>query len=261
MNFDWIGKRIREIRKEKGITLRVLQTRSAVSNSHISQIENGKHDGAGLTLRNADAIARALGMTLFELIRPPGESPVLDLTARVQELEFQLNAAIESHPFKNTMVSSHVATGNSLVDRLRGIYETPIRDGGGPINGSMVMSRRFPVGELSYQAADEIERLTAQLAQYKPATEPGAPESPEPDQAGIEPWMHRAAEAILEIDWDHRLDEMCRERNVGPANCMLSLIREAAALIASNRNQQPIRPRAEARKVVKLGEPDQGPQG
>jgi len=50
-----------------------------------------------------------------------------------------------------------------LVDRLRGQYHLPVNDGAGPLNGSMTFSREFPTSPIHKEAADEIERLRAEL--------------------------------------------------------------------------------------------------
>jgi hypothetical protein len=56
------------------------------------------------------------------------------------------------------------ATGDQLLDRLRGIYTVPVNDGAGPLNGSMTFTRRFPTLPLNLEAAAEIVRLRADLA-------------------------------------------------------------------------------------------------
>jgi hypothetical protein len=52
-----------------------------------------------------------------------------------------------------------VPTGDKLVDRLRGIYTVPVRDGAGPLNGKTTFTRTFAVGPINMQAASEIEKL------------------------------------------------------------------------------------------------------
>lgn len=48
----------------------------------------------------------------------------------------------------------------TLVDRLHGIYNIPVNDGAGPLNGSMVFSRNYgDQGSLQGQAALTIQRL------------------------------------------------------------------------------------------------------
>lgn len=53
---------------------------------------------------------------------------------------------------------------SDLVARLRGKYAVPINDGGGPIDGKKEYLRVFNTLPICHEAADEIERLRAQLA-------------------------------------------------------------------------------------------------
>ncbi len=55
-------------------------------------------------------------------------------------------------------------SGNTLIDRLRGIYVIPVNDGAGPLNGSNEFTRRFAVGKINLEAAEEILRLRKALA-------------------------------------------------------------------------------------------------
>ena len=49
---------------------------------------------------------------------------------------------------------------SDLVNRLRGIYTTPITDGCGPIDGKMEVTRKFDnLPPIMAEAANEIERL------------------------------------------------------------------------------------------------------
>lgn len=51
-------------------------------------------------------------------------------------------------------------TGDSLVDRLRGIYSIPINDRAGPLDGkNEYVGQGFFTGKIMYDAAEEIERL------------------------------------------------------------------------------------------------------
>jgi len=56
-------------------------------------------------------------------------------------------------------VSDRPETGDSLLDRLHGIYTIPVNDGAGPLNGKNAFTRRFPLLPINLIAADEIERL------------------------------------------------------------------------------------------------------
>lgn len=81
----------------------------------------------------------------------------------VEMLKAELELAVASHPFRNATPTDHPATGDDLVDRLRGIYRTKINDGAGPLNGLDYFERRFGVGAVSHEAADRIEALMAEV--------------------------------------------------------------------------------------------------
>jgi len=61
-----IGKNIKQIREDKGITQDELARVLGVTSSNISQIENGDR---GLNVKKADKLAQALGVTLNDLMR------------------------------------------------------------------------------------------------------------------------------------------------------------------------------------------------
>lgn len=88
-----------------------------------------------------------VGVLLDEIDRLRGELEAV--RARVHEA--YLRDARETNP--------HEATGDSLLDRLRGIYTVPVNDGAGPLNGSMEFTRKFPPLPLNVEAAAEIDRL------------------------------------------------------------------------------------------------------
>lgn len=52
-----------------------------------------------------------------------------------------------------------------LVDRLRGIYTLAVNDGAGLLNGKDTITREFFVPPIHREAADEIERLRAEVAE------------------------------------------------------------------------------------------------
>lgn len=54
-----------------------------------------------------------------------------------------------------------------LVERLRGIYNVPVSDGAGPLNGSMMFTREFKTSPIMHEAADRIEQIEAQLAKAR----------------------------------------------------------------------------------------------
>lgn len=50
----------------------------------------------------------------------------------------------------------------TLVERLRGIIRIPVNDGAGLLDGKDFFERSFPTSNLAREAANEIERLTAE---------------------------------------------------------------------------------------------------
>lgn len=61
-----IGKRIRDLRKDKGITLEELSEKSGVALATLSRMETGKMTG---TLASHNSICKALGISIAELYR------------------------------------------------------------------------------------------------------------------------------------------------------------------------------------------------
>lgn len=57
--------------------------------------------------------------------------------------------------------------GDSLIDRLRGIYTVPVNDGAGLLNGKSTFTKQFPVGGINHEAAAEILRLRAIIDGYE----------------------------------------------------------------------------------------------
>jgi len=82
-----LGRRIRKIRQEKGLTLRAVQQRARVSATHVSEIERGK---TSPTVGVLDRIASALGVGPAELLdTPPAARPVLQSPG--ERLQLSLN--------------------------------------------------------------------------------------------------------------------------------------------------------------------------
>lgn len=69
---DTVGQRIRELREARGLSGNALAKLAGISQGHLRDIEIGRHKSP--TLETARAIARALGVTLDNLIREPAES-------------------------------------------------------------------------------------------------------------------------------------------------------------------------------------------
>ncbi len=67
MQPDSIGKRLKELREKRGLTVRALSALSGVPQSTLSLVENGKRPGAGLSLDTAKKLCWALGVGIGEL--------------------------------------------------------------------------------------------------------------------------------------------------------------------------------------------------
>jgi len=61
---DSVGNRLRHLRRARGFGVRELATLAQVPQSTLSQIENGKRPGSGMSLETGKRLARALGISL-----------------------------------------------------------------------------------------------------------------------------------------------------------------------------------------------------
>lgn len=85
-----IGKRIRGLRKEKGITLEELSRKSGVALATLSRMETGKMTG---TLDSHNRICRALGASLAELYREAeDESKTVETVQKRKRAEHLIHA-------------------------------------------------------------------------------------------------------------------------------------------------------------------------
>ena len=66
-----LGKRIRQLREEKGLTLEKTAYEAGVSKGHLSDIENGKKSPSLLFLQT---LADELEVEMFDLFTFPGEN-------------------------------------------------------------------------------------------------------------------------------------------------------------------------------------------
>lgn len=89
------------------------------------------------------------------------EAKIECLQRELQQKEAELalwQTAVED--WRKTPDQEAQPTGDSLVDRLRGIYSIPINDKAGPLNGkNAYVGRSFFTGKIMHEAAEEIERL------------------------------------------------------------------------------------------------------
>jgi XRE family transcriptional regulator, master regulator for biofilm formation len=74
MSFDLAGKRLKEIRESKGISLRELERRIGYSHSYISNIENGKkRANTEFLAKAADALGVDISEFFVDKIKAPEE--------------------------------------------------------------------------------------------------------------------------------------------------------------------------------------------
>lgn len=71
INFETVGKRIKEVRKQKGMSQDELAERADLSSQYISQIETGRKKGS---LPTYNKLAKALGVSIDELTGSISES-------------------------------------------------------------------------------------------------------------------------------------------------------------------------------------------
>lgn len=71
MALDYVGRRLKRWRELRGLKASELAKLSGVPQSTISDIERGIRGGDNLTVRNAERLAWALGISLDTLCRRP----------------------------------------------------------------------------------------------------------------------------------------------------------------------------------------------
>ena len=59
---------LKDLRKSRGLTQAQLAELSGVNSRQIQRIENGESEIGNVTLKNAHALAKALGITIEELL-------------------------------------------------------------------------------------------------------------------------------------------------------------------------------------------------
>lgn len=63
-----LGKRIRELRKERGWTQFEMAERSGIDRSYLAEVETGKIE---ICLRNLELIAQTFGLELHQFVKLP----------------------------------------------------------------------------------------------------------------------------------------------------------------------------------------------
>jgi len=83
---DIIGRRVRDLRKRRGLTQAQLAEVTGLLQSQISQIESGARRGATIQLDAARSIAFALGVSLDALAGTPADDPDGELVPTTRDL-------------------------------------------------------------------------------------------------------------------------------------------------------------------------------
>jgi transcriptional regulator with XRE-family HTH domain len=115
---DDVGKRIREVRKSRGMTQDQLATATRLSKSFISEVESDARNASSKNLLN---IANALGASLEYLLR--GVSPSATQPEKTVNIPPQLAVAAERLGLKFSEMLDLLQTQRSVVAR-RG-FDTP----------------------------------------------------------------------------------------------------------------------------------------
>ena len=108
-----LGRRIRRIRQEKGLTLKQIEARVGVSATHISEIERGK---TSPTIQALEKIAHALEVLPSHLIDlPPVTQPGI-LRASDRTTVTMNGGAIRLEPLTNRSVCSEMSVFEAVID-------------------------------------------------------------------------------------------------------------------------------------------------
>src|SRR6188474_3076981 len=98
-----VGRRIRQLRLDRGMTLDVLATHLGRAISQVSVIENGKRE---LKLGELQRLARILGVTLDELLspEPPSKRAALEIALeRAQRGPLYASLGLPVVPVRKTL--------------------------------------------------------------------------------------------------------------------------------------------------------------
>lgn len=108
-----LGRRIRRIRQEKGLTLKEIEARVGVSATHISEIERGK---TSPTIQALEKIAHAMGVLPSHLIDLPQipKPTVLQLQDRMSVT--MNHGSIRIEPLTNRSVCSEMSVFEAIIE-------------------------------------------------------------------------------------------------------------------------------------------------
>ena len=117
-----IGRRIRQLRTERGLTLDTLGAAMGRAASQVSVIENGKRE---LRLGELQRIARVLGVTLDELLSPeaPSRRAALEIALeRAQRGPLYASLPLPALPVRKSLSDEAIETILALHDELQRLH-------------------------------------------------------------------------------------------------------------------------------------------
>ena len=177
-----LGKRIRQLRTDAGLTLAEVADAIGIATSHLSVLENGKREAK---LSELQAIARAVGATLDDLLSAEpltGRAALEVELARVQAGPLFASLGIPPLPLRKSVSDEAIETVLALHAELQRVHSeraaTPeeARRANTELRRTMRARGNF-FGELEQQAADLLkavgheggplsQRLAAELAAH-----------------------------------------------------------------------------------------------
>ena len=117
-----IGRRIRQLRSDRGLTLDDLGEALGRAPSQVSVIENGKRE---LKLGEVQKLARILGVTLDELLSPeaPSKRAALEIALeRAQRGPLYSSLSLPALPVRKTLSDEAIETILGLHDELQRLH-------------------------------------------------------------------------------------------------------------------------------------------
>jgi predicted transcriptional regulator/DNA-binding Xre family transcriptional regulator len=118
-----VGRRIRQLRNDRGMTLDALAAELGRAPSQVSVIENGKRE---LKLGELQKLARILGVTLDDLLspEPPSKRAALEIALeRVQRAPLYASLGLPALPVRKTLSDEAIETILGLHDELRRLHQ------------------------------------------------------------------------------------------------------------------------------------------
>lgn len=139
-----LGRRIRQLRLERGLTLKEVEATAGVSATHVSEVERGRTSPTvGVLVRLAEALGTRPSFLLDTpsqetvSITRPGARPVLSDPTQIFDFEILVNGRVGAeisfllatyHPGRTESVPVDAHIGDNLVHCLEGCIEIRIEE-------------------------------------------------------------------------------------------------------------------------------------